>query len=110
MTILAVQETSKLGGAVTWNVASADGDAILNNGNIILLFSNADAEATRTVTIAAEGSAEGVAVTDVAVTVAISGVSVVGPFPVRYFNDESGRVSFTYDDESDLSIAVLEVG
>lgn len=109
MALLTAQNVDKLGDTVTMNVAAAGGDSILNDGRQILLFANANVGAARTVTIQTAGEVDGVAIDEVAVVVPISGSSMVGPFPPRYFNDSTGRVVWTYSSEADLTVGVFRL-
>lgn len=71
------------------------GDQVLNDGKTILYFKNTNA-ATRTVTLATGGTIGGLAIADVAVTVAQNEERIIGPFDPRLFNDANGYIQLTY--------------
>jgi hypothetical protein len=109
MALLTAQNVSKLGAAVTYNAAAAGGDAILNDGRQIMVVRNAHATNSRTVTFSTAGEVDGVAIDEVAITVAALTSQVIGAFAPRYFNDASGRLTWTYSSEADLTIAIFRV-
>ncbi len=110
---MAALTTHKLVGAGTapsFVAASAGGDtAEVGSGrDTFLVVKNANAGATRTVTIASDITLEsGDAYPDKAVTVPISG-EVWIPLIKDFLDDANpGRASFTYSSEADLTVAVV---
>ena len=88
---------------------AAGGDQFLNDGRTICYFKNTNAT-TRTVTIATSGTVEGIAIADIAVTVAQNEERIIGPFNPAYFNDSSGYIQLTYSGVATLlTVAVIRV-
>lgn len=74
---------------------AAGGDQVLNDGKTFLYFKNTNA-ATRTVTLATGGSIGGLAIADLAITVAQNEEKIIGPFDPRLWNDANGYIQLTY--------------
>ncbi len=107
---LIVKEQILLAGIVpTFNTAQAGGDEFVNSGNIMIHAKNVNAGATRTITVDAPSNCNLDYTHDVDIVVPISGERISGPFPKRWFNDTDGRIQMTYDNEADLTIAILEL-
>lgn len=88
---------------------AAGGDQFLNDGKTFLYFKNTNA-ATRTVTIATGGSIGGLAIADVAITVAQNEEKVIGPFDPRLFNDANGYIQLTYSGVATLlTVAAIQL-
>ncbi len=108
MATLAVQNTTKLGAAVTMNAAAAGGDTFLNDGRTVIIVRNAHAANPRTVTITPAGEVEGVAVDPIALVVVALTQAVLGPFPPRYVNNQFGQAAITYSDSAaDVTVGLL---
>ncbi len=107
---LQVKEQIVLAGIVpTFWAATAGGDEFVNSGNIIIHAKNANGGATRTITVDAPNNCSLAYAHDVTIVVPISGERISGVFPKAWFNDTDGRVQITYDNEADLTIAILEL-
>ncbi|MFF9146324.1 hypothetical protein ACF1BN_15835 [Streptomyces sp. NPDC014861] len=65
--------------------------------------------AGRTVTVATPGTVDGLAIEDLAVTVA-AGKTALIPLPRRPFAGTGGRAAITYDAVTSVTVAVLELG
>lgn len=109
MATLVKQQVVLAGIVPTFNVAAAAGDEFLNSGMIEIHAKNANGAATRTITIAGQSNCDLGYSHDVSCVVPISGERISGPFPKRWFNDADGKVQMTYDNEADLTIAILEL-
>ena len=85
------------------------GDAFVNDGRILLYIKNTNAS-TRTVTIVSAGVILGaLSIGDVVFTVAQNEEKIVGPFPPRYFNNDSGLVSIGYSGVTDLKVRTVRM-
>ncbi|WP_020474242.1 hypothetical protein [Zavarzinella formosa] len=116
MAVLSVQ-TAVFGGLSYTSAAASTADSFANDGKTFLLFTNANASA-RTLTIAANDAEKpgfGTIVTpDTVVSLPGSGTNgglmAVGPFPTERFNDPStGRVSYTIDVVTGLTVAAIKL-
>ncbi len=88
---------------------AAGGDQVLNDGRTILYFKNTNAT-TRTVTLATGGTAQGIAIADISVTVAENEERIIGPFPTEIFNDSNGYIQLTYSAVATLlTVAAIRV-
>jgi len=113
MAELSVESIIETGLEATYNAAAELGDSFVNDGSErqFIHAVNADAGATRTITVApavATTSKPGFgALTreDIVVVVPISGDRFIGPFPEAAFGDPD----LQYDDHTDLTIAVLKI-
>jgi hypothetical protein len=92
------------------NAASAGGDQFAGGGDVWLYLANADAVATRQVTVATPGNVGGQAIFELDIVVPMAGIAVRGPFPPSLFGDPDGRVSLTYDDETQLTFGAWKLG
>jgi len=96
--------------------SAATADAVTNDGRTFLLFSNANAS-SRTLTIAANDATRpgfgSIATPDTTVTLPGSGtnggVAVVGPFPAERFNDGTGKINYTLDVATGMSVAAVKL-
>lgn len=110
MSQLTVQEVDKNNPVTpTFNAAASGGDSFLNNGRVVVYFKNADGAATRTITFDSLVDCNQGFDHDIEVEVPISGEKMVGFFETNRFNDTSGLINMTYDDESDLTVAVVKI-
>ena len=97
--------------AITLGPADAAGDNFANNGKRSLLIENASA-GQRTVTFVTQSTVDsgagGLAVADLAIAIPAGELHYLGPFPANIYNDANGKVQMTYDDHTDLKVAVIE--
>jgi hypothetical protein len=115
MATIAQQTIVDTGLDPTYAAASNGGDTFVNDGSNqqFLHFYNANVGATRLVTITAEVATTDKAgfptlnVPNIAVTIPISGEKMIGPIPKQAYGTNP---AITYDDESDLTVALLKVG
>lgn len=79
-----------------------------NDGRVYLLTKKTTG-ANVILTIATAGTMDGLAIADPTVTLANDGhpIRMIGPFPVGYFNDANGNVSFTANAITDLTFAAV---
>lgn len=96
----------------------ADGDTVLNDGNVLLLFKNSNASA-RTLTLTGVATTVPgfgtVSAADMGETFSIpgsgtnSGECVIGLLPPNRFNNNSGQVTLGFDATTGLTIAAINV-
>jgi len=80
-----------------------------NNGKTIIHFKKTGA-GDATITVVTPAELRGQAVADPTHTVvATTGDKMLGTFPVDLYNDASGRVSFTSNEGTALTVAVVRV-
>jgi hypothetical protein len=109
MATLTPQTSNRTGITPTYNSCAAGGDAIPNNGKVLLHFKNTNA-AARVVTFATQATVDGQAVADPTLTVPLtSGDKMIGPFPPSIYNDANGLLQLTYDAVTNLSVAVIRI-
>lgn len=103
------QDTSHSGGLqVAFESANSDGNAVVNNGHRVLLVNNTDT-ADKTVTQVTGGTVAGIDVADPDVTAAAGEITVLGPWPQVYNQDDGDEVHLDYDDTTGLEVAVVEI-
>ena len=111
MSQLTIQNLSEKGMDLSLAAADVGGDAIANNGHILLVVQNDDVSA-KTVTVTAqttsvETNAYGeLDKSDAVHSVPAGGIAILGPFPAVY-TDGSGNAVITYSDTTSLSVAAL---
>jgi len=109
MAAITIRTPSLAGGTVGFAAASAGGDYIENDGNVIILVRNNGA-VSRTVSQApVNPPAYGTVYTTLATTVAAGAVMALGPYPPAQHNDSNARVNFTYSSEADLEVAAVRL-
>lgn len=106
MAAIPVQENTLAGLTVSY-VAAGAGDAILNDGRVIIRYRNTNA-AARIVTITPQKKVKGVTLTPIAVTVPLTnGDKEIGPFDPEIFNQADGTLAITYDQTAGLTVAAV---
>ncbi len=115
MGTLTVQTCDFAGTNYTLAAASV-ADNFANNGKTALIFVNGNASA-RTLTVAANDTTKSgygdIDVPNTTVTIPGSGTNggrcMVGFFPQDRFNDVGGRVNYTLDNATDMTVAAVSV-
>jgi hypothetical protein len=115
MATLTVQSTSFAGLQYTLGAASAS-DNFTNDGRTLLVFVNGNASA-RTLTITANDTTKNgygsIDVPNTVLTIPGSGTNggrlIVGFLPQARFNDVAGRVNYTLDNATDMTVAAISV-
>lgn len=80
---------------------------VANDGHVILLFEKTGA-GEATITITTPLTENGLAVADRTLAVpASTGDKAIGPFSPRLYNDSSGRIAFTTNEDTAITCAVL---
>lgn len=109
MATLTVQEISRAGITPTFAAAAGGGDQFQNNGRCFAESKCTDAT-PKTVTFVTQSTVDGLAVTDLAITVpATTGDKMVGPFPPDIYNDANGFVQITYSAVTALTIGAFRL-
>ena len=109
-------QTSTFAGLNYTSATASTADSFANDGNTFLLFTNANAS-SRTLTIAANDATRPhfgtIATPDTVVTLpgsgTNSGLAVVGPFPTERFNDGTGKLNYTLDVATGMTVAVIKL-
>ena len=113
MAKIAIQNINKSDQALTFSAASAGGDTFDSFKGVFVSAKNANVGSTRTITIAAvtdplvTPEAGSLAVPDIVITIPISGERLFA-VPASHLS-AAGLASMTYDDEADVTLAVLNV-
>lgn len=111
MAELTVEEMDLTGLSATYNTAATDGDKFQNDGNTFIHVKNGATAVTVTVNIQKTVSIGGVtlSITSPTITVSDSGDQFIGPFPRDWFNNDNKMVTLGYDDETNVTVAVMKV-
>ncbi len=108
----AVDKVVNSGVAATYystSLLAADTQTFTNDGRVMLHFKKSGA-GNATVTIQAQATVQGLAVSNRSVSVpATTGDVFIGPFAPSIFNDANGVVSFSFSDTVGLSFAILHL-
>jgi hypothetical protein len=94
----------------TINGAAADsgGDSFVNTGKELLIVEHTNAGGSAvTLTFTVFKDVEGLDVPDRTLTIQPGDRAVIGPFSKGIYNDADGKVQISYDDATDIEVAVL---
>lgn len=112
MTILAVQDLVRSGVEPVFNAASASGDEFPNDGKTMVYIKNGATDVNVTFTAQNTSTTKPgfgtITTPDQVVNVPGSSEKAIGFFEPPIFNDGNGRVQMTYDNEVNVTIAVLK--
>lgn len=93
----------------TGSLSTSDTYLVPNDGKTFLHIKKSGATDC-TVTIATPGTVDGLAVTDLTVTVpASTGDKMIGPFPRDIYNNASGQIAVTFSNVTGLTIAAARL-
>ena len=115
MADLAIQEVTEGGLTASYAAAVAGGDSALNIGGDVILHVKNGGAGVLTVTVTAQRTSKQIGgfgvltKADIAVSVAAGQERFIGPFPIRAFNDSTGRVRIGYDQVVSVTVAALRV-
>lgn len=109
MAELTVQKVVLEGITPTYVAAAAGGDEFVNSGRVFIHVKNANGASARQVTVDSQTPCSQGYDHNAVVSVPLSDEKMIGPFPKDRFNDTSGKVQITYDNEADVTIAAIEV-
>lgn len=109
MATLTVLDVTRSGVVATPAAVAAGGDQFLNDGKTLVGCYNDHATVNRTFTFVTQKTVDGLAVSDLAVSVTpANDLKFVGPFPVEIYNDANGYVQMTYSDAgADMRVLVI---
>ena len=85
------------------------GDQVANDGRTLLYFRNGNGATTYNITLATGATVAGMAIDNIAFTLAPGVMKVIGPFEPRYWNDANGYIQITYDAVTDLVLRAIRV-
>lgn len=109
MATFTVEQATIAGLAATFNAANAGGDEFVNDGQTFIYVKNGATDVNVTVNsqVTSDEECPGQAAADKVITVGSSSEKVIGPFNQAGYNDANGKVQLTYDDVSNVTIAVV---
>jgi hypothetical protein len=91
---LTLQDAVRTGLNPTFTAATVDGHGFDNSSErVILIVKNDHATTPTTVTIATPGTIDGLAITDLAVSVPATSMRIIGPFPSAVYAQNDGTLS-----------------
>ncbi|EHR62632.1 hypothetical protein [Saccharomonospora cyanea] len=104
---LTTQQVAREGLVPALTAPTVDGD-VIDAGRVALMVTNNGA-AAHTVTVQSPVTVDGLAVEELAVSVAAGDTTLIGPFPARTFGQpvgsaDAGRVYVDYDTGSDVDL------
>lgn len=106
MATFTVQTVTRSGVQPTYNTAAVAGDEFINDGKIWTHIKNG--AVILNITFETTITVDGLAVADLVVNVPATEEKVIGVFPTGWYNDGANKVQMTYDDESNVTIAVMK--
>ena len=109
MATLTIQNITLSGLTPSFVSAASGGDEFSNNGRTFIYIKNANGATARQVTVTSQTNCNQGFTHDVAVSVPASSEELIGPFANSRFN-VAGVTSVSYDDETDLTIAAIQLG
>lgn len=101
------QSITWTGTTPTFNSASAATNTFVNDGSVLLYIKNTDVT-TSTAILTTPRTVNGLAVTDLTITLVAATDKVAGPFPPETFNDSDGKVTITWSNSVSQTFAVLD--
>jgi len=116
MALIATQDITKAGAAMTYTAAAAAGDTFTNGPDIAVHVLNANISVSRTLTIAvvntplSTAESEDITISNMVLTItAYAATGQLGTwFTVPATHTAAGNiVTMTYDDETDLTVAIV---
>lgn len=109
-TTRSVNTISRAGISLTGLAAAADaaGDNFANTGNEFLYVNNGSGSSV-TVTLVAQQTVDGQALTNKTVAVAAGVAKLIGPFPKGIYNDTNDRMNVTWSSATDVTIAAIKL-
>lgn len=91
----------------TTSAASGGDEAPVGQGRLLYVEVASGASGTRTVTVTAPGNVQGLDVADASATLS-AGDRWLLPLTRVFYDPSTTRAAITYDDNTDVSVAVLE--
>jgi len=115
-TELTLQQTDRVGAAVSLTAALAGGHAFDNTDEDVLLLVSNGHTASIVVTISTAATVDGLSVADITMTVPASGLYIIGPFPADVYSqgdDDTGltkAVLVDTDIQTNVTYAAIQMG
>lgn len=111
MALLNVQEINYKGSEISYSTADSSGDTFTNDGKTRLHIKNGGTDVNVTIKTQKDSLVVGgygvIDLVDEVITVSANTEYVVGVFPRSRFNNSFGQVEVTYDDTSNVEVAVI---
>lgn len=101
------QSITWTGTAPTFNNASSATNTFVNDGSVLLYIKNTDVT-TSTAILTTPKTVNGLAVSDLTITLTAATDRVAGPFTPETFNDSDGKVTITWSNSVSQTFAVLD--
>lgn len=112
MSLLTVEDLVRSGVQPTFNAASASGDSFQNDGKTLVYIKNGATDVNVTFTAQKSSTSKpgfgDLSLTDQVVNVPATQERAIGFFESAIFNDVNGQVQITYDNEVNVTVAVLK--
>jgi hypothetical protein len=108
MAVIAVQQASPSGVAISGTSAAEGGDQVPNNGKTLLVVFNGSGSSIN-VTITPTNTVAGFTIAPVVVAVAGTSTKYLGPYPATYFNNSSGRLVITYSAVTQVTVSAIQL-
>ena len=112
MALVPSQDLVREGVAPVFNAASANGDEFQNDGKTLVYIKNGATDVNVTFTAQKTATTKpgfgDLALSNQVVNVPAASEKAAGFFEVAIYNDGNGRVQMTYDNEVNVTIAVLK--
>lgn len=89
--------------------AGGAGDTWANTGQELLLVDNQNV-GTVVLTLDIQATVDGETISDKTVSIATGEFMVLGPFDTAKYSDSSGNMNISFDDETNVSVAVVKKG
>ncbi len=106
MAVLAASTAVSRAGVGIVGAAVGVSDTFANSGKQFLLITNGNALST-VVTVVTQATIDGLAITDLTVTIPTATTKLIGPFPPSTYNDASGYVTVSCSITTTVTILVL---
>ena len=110
MATLTVQTVVDEGLEATYASAASGGDEFAMPDGALYVIHAVNGATECNLTVVTAQTVEGLAVADQVVTVTANEERFIGPLTASLYRNSSGNVQMTYDDESNVTIAVLKIG
>jgi len=110
MADLSALQAQRQANSVVFAAADPLGDTFTNGGREAILIQHDNAiGAAVTLTIATPLTIDGLSVADASIVIGPGETHLLGPWPASTYNDSQKKVSVSYSDATDISIAIVKV-
>jgi hypothetical protein len=108
MATLDVTDIARTGVELSGSAAASGGDQFTNTGSEFVAVTNGQGDAL-VVTITTPNTVDDLAIADRTVTIGAGETYLIGPFSRANYNDSSGYVQLSYDDETSVTVQVFRL-